>query len=285
MKEKIIEIYQRLIKSYRLSVYDLKSLTEVFSRRFSPMVIILGLLSIFVFAIILTVLFIIYTPAKRALPGYPSKRMSEMIVYNSMMLDSLEKEIQKRDNFLEKIKNVISGEIINDSVPEKKYSSYQDIEIQPMNNDSIFEDLISPDKYKFSYSTTQEDASKIAGINFFPPMRGIIINKFNASPGHFGTDIVGQNRSPVRAILSGTVIFAEWSLMTGYVIQVQHDFNLVSVYKHNSEIVAKPGERVVTGQVISFMGSEGEYSTGPHLHFEMWHNGRPLDTEKYIDFN
>jgi hypothetical protein len=285
MKEKIKDIYSKLIKNYRISVYDLKSLTELFSRQFSPMTIILGLLSIFAFTVFITVIVIIYTPLKRALPGYPSKHMSQMIVHNAVMLDSLEYEIEMRDKYLEKIQSVIAGEVIKDTLSEKKKIAFQEIEMEPMSDDSIFENLISPDKYKFSYTTTKEEDKMLSGVNFFPPVKGIIINKYNASPGHYGTDIVAPFSSPVCAALSGTVIFAEWSVSTGYVIQIQHEHDLVTIYKHNNDVVVKPGERVSSGQVIGFVGNEGELSTGPHLHFEMWHNGKPLDSEKYVYVN
>ncbi len=111
------------------------------------------------------------------------------------------------------------------------------------------------------------------------------MNKYNASPGHYGTDIVAPFNSPVCAAYTGTVIFAEWSVSTGYVIHIQHGYNLITVYKHNNEVIVKPGERVSSGQVIGFIGNEGELSTGPHLHFEMWHNGKPLDSEKFVYIN
>ncbi|MBP7507199.1 MAG: M23 family metallopeptidase [Prolixibacteraceae bacterium] len=285
MKDRIKDIYHKLIKSYRISVYDLKSLTELFSRQFSPMIIIFVLLSIFVLAVFITVIVIIYTPAKRALPGYPSKQMSQMIVHNANMLDSLEYEIEMRDKYLEKIQSVINGEIIKDTLSGKKKISFQDVEMEPMSSDSIFENLISPEKYKFSYSITKEEDNLLSGVNFFPPVRGIIVNKFNDSPGHYGTDIVAPFNSPVCSSLPGTVIFAEWSISTGYVVHIQHDHNLITVYKHNNDVVVKPGERVSSGQVIGFVGNEGELSTGPHLHFEMWHNGKPLDSEKYVYIN
>jgi hypothetical protein len=283
IKEKFRKFLAKLLKDYRLSIYDNNNLTEVYSSTVSRLSIWVILLFISLISVSITLILLFYTPMKRSIPGYPSKHMSEMIQYNSIMVDSLQYEIVKRDNYLQKIKSVISGDVIEDTVSNTEGKNTE-VAITPMKNDSIFDKLISTDKNKSSNQKSEFGTEDLSKINFFPPATGLVTNKFNASPGHFGTDIVGSKNSHISATLDGTVIFAEWTISTGYVIELQHKNNLVSIYKHNSDVLVKTGDRVVAGKVIAIMGNEGELSTGPHLHFELWFNGKPIDAEKYINF-
>ena len=116
------------------------------------------------------------------------------------------------------------------------------------------------------------------------PVKGTISEGYNPKEKHFAVDIVTTKDAPVKATADGTVIFAEWTVETGYVIQLQHADNVVSIYKHNSEVLKKIGEYVDAGEPISIVGNSGEHSTGPHLHFELWHNGYPINPEKFINF-
>jgi murein DD-endopeptidase MepM/ murein hydrolase activator NlpD len=283
IKGKFREFLSKLLKDYRLSIYDNNNLTEVYTSTVSRLSIWVILLFISLISVSITLILLFYTPMKRSIPGYPSRHMSEMIQYNSIMVDSLQAEINKRDNYLQKIKSVISGEIIEDTVSNTEGKNTE-AGIRPMKNDSIFDELISTDNQKPSNQKYESDAESLTKIKFFPPAKGIVTNKFNASPGHFGTDIVGSKNSRISATLDGTVIFAEWTISTGYVVEIQHKNNLVSIYKHNSDVLVKQGDRVDAGKVIAIMGNEGELSTGPHLHFEIWCNGKPIDAEKYIHF-
>jgi hypothetical protein len=283
MKGKFREFLAKLLKDYRLSIYDNNNLTEVYTSTVSRLSIWVILLFISLVSVSITLILLFYTPLKHSIPGYPSKHMSEMIQYNSIMVDSLNDEISKRDNYLQKIKSVIRGEIIEDTVSNTE-SKVSIVKIKPMKNDSIFDKLISTDKSRYSNTKSESEVDVLSKVNFFPPASGMVTNKFNASSGHFGTDVVGAKNSHISATLRGTVIFAEWTISTGYVVELQHENNLVSIYKHNSDILVKPGEKVDAGKVIAIMGNEGELSTGPHLHFELWYNGKPIDAEHYINF-
>jgi hypothetical protein len=283
IKGKFREFLDKLLKDYRLSIYDNNNLTEVYSSTVSRLSVWVILLFISLISVSITLILLFYTPLKRSVPGYPSKHLSEMIHYNSYMVDSLNDEISKRDNYLQKIKSVIRGEIIEDTVSNTEGKT-SEVKMSPMKNDKMFDDLISTDKQISSNPKTESAYEILSKIKFLPPVKGIVTNKFNASPGHFGTDLVGSKNSRISATLAGTVIFAEWTISTGYVVELQHENNLVSIYKHNSDVLVKPGERVEAGKVIAIMGNEGELSTGPHLHFELWYNGNPIDAEKYIHF-
>jgi murein DD-endopeptidase MepM/ murein hydrolase activator NlpD len=126
----------------------------------------------------------------------------------------------------------------------------------------------------------------LSGMNFFPPVRGMVSASFNSRNKHFGTDIVAGNpKAIVASTLDGVVIFTGWTMETGFVIQVQHANSILSIYKHNAVLLKEPGDNVRAGEPISMIGDSGElYTSGPHLHFELWHNGEPVDPEKFILF-
>ena len=130
-----------------------------------------------------------------------------------------------------------------------------------------------------------KSVSGLASLHFFPPVKGIVSGRYDVSTKHFGTDIVTRPKALVSAALDGTVIFTGWTMETGFVIEVQHPDNIVSVYKHNASLLKETGDLVRAGEAISIVGDSGElYTSGPHLHFEIWYKGSPLDPEKHILF-
>jgi murein DD-endopeptidase MepM/ murein hydrolase activator NlpD len=112
----------------------------------------------------------------------------------------------------------------------------------------------------------------------------VITNEFNASQNHYGIDIVAKQNEAIKCVLDGTVILSNWTLETGYTIAIQHQQNIVSVYKHNSALLKKEGEFVKAGDPIAIVGQTGELTTGPHLHFELWSDGNPVNPKDYINF-
>jgi len=133
--------------------------------------------------------------------------------------------------------------------------------------------------------TVSEVGTSLANIHFFPPVKGIISSNFDTRTRHYATDIVTQPKAVVSSTLEGTVIMTGWTMETGFVIAIQHANNLLSVYKHNARLLKEMGDRVWAGEAISIVGDSGElYTSGPHLHFELWHNGVPLDPAQYIYF-
>lgn len=283
MANKFSNFIKKISKRYRLSVHDTQNFTEVYSASVSKMKLWMLATLLFVAGMALVVLLFFYTPLKYIVPGYPSKQIRELMIHNSLMLDSLKIEIEKRDNYFKQIQTILSGNTIEKNTVNPK-EKIDIIDVEPMESDTVFNSLIGPEKYKFSYFNNEEEKIEMSRITLFPPTKGMVVNRFGSTPGHYGTDIVGEKDASISAILPGTVLFAEWSVTTGYVIQIQHDYNLISIYKHNAEIFVKTGDRVKAGDLIAIMGNEGEYSTGPHLHFELWQNGIPLNPENYINF-
>ncbi len=238
--------------------------------------------------VVIVSLLIAFTDLRELIPGYPDVTVREDIVRNAILLDSLEHEIKLRDMYLQNIQKIVSGETPdNFTTDADTVVSVDKIDFTRSPEDSLLRQQIESEE-EFNLSVMQDhrmqqvDLYKMA---FFPPVKGIVSAHFDPARGHFATDIVGSPGDVVHATLDGTVIFTGWTLETGYVIILQHAGNLISVYKHNSRLLRKIGAVVTAGEDIALIGTTGElYTTGPHLHFELWYNGQPLDAEKYVVF-
>ncbi len=226
-----------------------------------------------------------YTPVREMIPGYPDARMRAKIIQNKIRLDSLEQELIYRDQYFTNLNSIISGKRPRDflnSIDSGAQAS--NIEFKRSASDSLLRRDIDLNE-QLSLPVTSGSASvQLDKLHFFTPVQGMVTNSFNPSNNHFGTDIVAGPNEVVKATLDGTVIMATWTLETGYVIEIQHNNNLISVYKHNAELLQKVGTHVKAGDAIAIIGNSGELTTGPHLHFELWQNGVPLNPENFIVF-
>ncbi|WP_430971691.1 M23 family metallopeptidase [Sunxiuqinia rutila] len=281
-KKKLIE---KLKNRYRLIIYNDSTYQTVWSMQLTRIKVftLAGFGSLIL--ILLTVVIIAYTPIREFIPGYPSAEVRQMIVHNATLVDSLEEQLQIRDNYFEKIRLLIEGEVPHDPdyIADTTIPSNQ-IEINHYNHDSIFKQKILEEQLSLSIQQENSKPTNIASLHFFSPLKGVITNRFDQQNDHVAIDVVGLPNSRISSVMDGTVIFAGWTVDTGYIIYLQHEHDLVSVYKHNAELLKKVNDKVKAGEAIAIMGNTGELTTGPHLHFELWHQGIALDPEKYIDF-
>jgi len=284
-KELRKKIFQMLKDHYRLIIYNDSTIQTVWSIKLTPIkVLTLGGLGAIIL-ILCTTFIIAYTPLRENIPGYPSAKVRQQIIYNYLKVDSLENEIKNRDNYFEKLKVLFQGDVPPDeaTASDPGLKSYN-VKFKNFNADSVFQDKLLAEKENLSISKNSAKLPSIANIHFFTPLRGLITNRFSTKSEHLAVDVVGSQNSRISSVLDGTVIFSGWTMDTGYSIYIQHENNLVSVYKHNAELLKDVGEKVKAGDAIAIMGNSGELTTGPHLHFELWHNGTALDPETYIDF-
>ncbi len=231
---------------------------------------------------------IAFTNLREYIPGYPDVVMRRNLMMNAIRLDSLEREIELRDRYFTNMNSIIAG-----NGPVESFSMREEIgtpssfDYQITPEDSAIRASVETDNH-FSLSLgkiTSEPAPNLANLHFFPPLKGMISSKFDPTVKHYGTDIVAEPKAMVAAVLDGTVIFTGWTMETGYVIEIQHSNNIVSVYKHNAVLLKEAGDVVHAGEPISVVGDSGELLTsGPHLHFELWYKGEPLDPARHIVF-
>jgi murein DD-endopeptidase MepM/ murein hydrolase activator NlpD len=285
-KEGKPSFFDRIRYKYRLSVYRDESYEEVLNLRLSRLnVVAVGGSSVIAFlAIVITI--IAYTPVRNFIPGYPDEHTLGIIHENALRTDSLILEINRRDKYFENMKKIISGkEPDNYENTEDSNISYKEITFTRSTEDSLIRQMFE-DNSEFSLSlvTSRSKIGSISQFHFFPPVKGLVTNSFNSGINHYGTDVVSGVNEVVKSTLDGTVTIATWTLETGWVIQIQHQDDIISIYKHNAELLKRVGEVVKAGEPIAIIGNSGELTTGPHLHFELWYNGVPLDPEDYISF-
>jgi murein DD-endopeptidase MepM/ murein hydrolase activator NlpD len=235
-----------------------------------------------------TVSLISFTNLREFIPGYPDVDMRRNILLSAIRLDSLERELDVRDKYFANLNNIISGKKpVERTSMQDSSTNYGNISFSITPEDSAVRAKIeNEERFNLSLRTEAFEApAGLAGLHFFTPVKGVISGRFDIRSKHFGTDIVTSPKAIVSAVLDGTVIFTGWTMETGFVIQIQHQNNIVTVYKHNSGLLKETGDLVRAGEAISVIGDSGElYTSGPHLHFEIWYRGTSLDPEKHILF-
>jgi murein DD-endopeptidase MepM/ murein hydrolase activator NlpD len=273
---------------FRLSLTNDTTFEEVWRIKLTRYNAFLLISFLLFFIIGATVLLISFTNLREFIPGYPDVTMRRNILLSAIRLDSLERELDLRDKYFANLNSIISGR-----KPAEMYSirdttkNYSSISFRNSPDDSALRSQVEKEnKYNLTLGpVSPESVTNLASLHFFPPVKGIVSGKFDIRSKHYGTDIVTKPKSPVSASLDGTVIFTGWTMETGYVIEIQHSNNIVSVYKHNAALLKATGDLVHTGEVIAVVGDSGEmYTSGPHLHFEIWYKGSPLNPEEHIIF-
>jgi murein DD-endopeptidase MepM/ murein hydrolase activator NlpD len=273
---------------YRFSVTNDTTFEEVWRIKLTQYNAFLLITFLVFFIIGTTTVLIAFTNLREFIPGYPDVTMRRNMLLSAIRLDSLEKELVVRDKYFENLNAIIAGnQPVSTLALRDTTRNYNTIIFRPSPEDSALRAQVEKDdRYNLTLGpVAAESVTSLAGLHFFPPVKGIVSGKFDPRSRHFGTDIVTKPKSPVDAALDGTVIFTGWTMETGFVIQVQHSNNIVSVYKHNASLLKETGDLVRTGETIAIVGDSGElYTSGPHLHFEIWYKGSPLDPEKHIIF-
>ena len=233
-----------------------------------------------------TTLIIAFSPLREYIPGYTSTNIRRQMVALNQLSDSLSVAIKNQEFYLSNIRNIIVGLPVDTSSVgfDEAVDSYRDAEVKPNSQDSLLRERVeSEDRFNF-FSTENQNRQEVERILFFKPVDGLITQTYNVNLNHFGVDVVCKENEPIKSTLTGVVVFSSWTSETGNVIAVQHENNFLSIYKHNSVLLKQQGEKVEAGEVIAIIGNSGKWSSGPHLHFELWHNNNSVNPENYIVF-
>lgn len=283
MGKKERKLADRLLNKYRLVILNEDTFEERFAIKLSRLNVFILVSVSAITLVFLTTLLIAFTPLREYIPGYSSSALKKQATSLTYKADSIQGEFELNERYLASIRSVLSGEIEavefdRDSVVN---AAAEDLElILPSKSDSLLREKVrKEDKYNLF-----ANASEASSLVLFPPVKGTISEVYNIDERHFATDIAVTLNTPIKAVADGTVIFSEWSVETGYVIIIAHERDLMSVYKHNGSLTKEQGDLVKSGEVIALSGNSGEFSTGPHLHFELWSKGYPINPENFIDF-
>ena len=233
-----------------------------------------------------TTLIIAFSPLREYIPGYTSTNIRRQMVNLNQLSDSLKIKLDSRERYLQNIRNIIEGVPVDTTdfyLPEKT-SVQNDGAVERVYEDSMLRERIeSEDRFNF-FSSENSENSSIEKLLFFKPVDGLVTQSFNADEEHYGVDVVSKENELIKSTLSGMVVFSSWTSETGNVIAIQHANNFISIYKHNSALLKQQGESVEVGESIAIIGNSGKWSSGPHLHFELWHNNQAVNPENYILF-
>ena len=288
MKEKNNNpFFIKLKHKYRLILMNDSSLEEQISFRFSALdvitVLTIGCVLLFVFFLLL----VGYTPLNEFVPGKASSSLHKELIAITLKTDSLEKKLLVNELYLKNITAIVNGEDpINISTENTLVLSASETELsfKKSKEDSLLRLAVeAEDKISISPTDTKDNLD-MESMLFFSPIKGVVTNGFDRKKNHFGTDIVAKQDEPIKCVFDGVVVISHWTSETGNVIGVQHANGMFSLYKHNSILFKSAGEYVKSGEVIAIIGNSGELSSGPHLHFELWHKGTPVNPENYISF-
>ena len=276
----------KLTRSYKVVVSSEDTFEErlSFSTNKFNVFLVLSLYSIILIAFTISVVF--FTQIREMVPGYSSSDLLTQAIYLTKKTDSLENELELNNTFYKSIENVLSGKteqiIYKDTLALSNEKDNIDFQAVLTNSeDSILRKYVEEED-KFNLTKNE---LVIENKMFVSPVKGQITQKFDPLNNHFALDILVDTGTPVKSILEGKVIFSEWSVDTGHVLIIDHGDNIISVYKHNSKVLKTQNNFVKAGEVIAYSGNQGTLSTGPHLHFELWKNGTPINPEPLFNFN
>ena len=289
MKDKVNKkrkFFQRLRNPYLIKIINEETFEEMGQIRTSRLKSILVSFLLICTSSVLIFTIISYTSLKEYIPGYDSSEIRAKAIQNLFLTDSLIQLYNQNLKYLNSVKKVLTEDI-----SFKEQDSLVVIQETPVFKDEFNQQLVLEDSLLRVFVSHQDKYSPVSRSEIklntflFPPVNGQISQPFDRDKSHYAIDIAVEKNMPVKAIADGTVIFSEWTSETGYVIILEHNIGLLSVYKHNSSLNKRQGESVISGEVIATAGNSGEYTTGYHLHFELWMDGYPMDPENFFNFS
>ena len=277
----------RATSNYRLTLVDDDTHDKLWTTRFNKLNVLVTAITALVVLLTLLWCLVAFTPLKTFIPGYPNAKTKYDAIQNAIRIDSLENVITKWELYSENLRRVVEGEepLKIDSLLEARRQSRVITDREKaklaMKDSMLRKEVAAEDK--FDIASGRGKTLPIEGMHFFAPLKGVVSQGYDKVL-HPYIDITAPNNSVVMSVLDGTVISAGWTDEEGYTIRIQHDGDIISVYKHNQKLMKKTGDKVSAGTPIAILGGTGTTADGDHLHFELWHKGEAVDPTKYISF-
>lgn len=285
------ETESKLRKKYHVVVYNNDTYEEKANFKFTLLAFLNIVILSSVLLIVLVTYLIAFTPLREYIPGYTDVSLNRRVYEMERRADSMEMVFKQKDLYINNLKRIIMGDdfatdSVNSLLTASSNTNFNNIADKKSKEDSLFRIEYESETRNnlFKHEIISNIPAEYKLVAFFSPMTGVVTNHFNREEKHFGIDIVADNNSVIKATSDGTVVYSDWTVDNGYCIGIQHNGNLFSVYKHNAVLLKDDGDFVSAGEPIAIYGNSGSMSTGPHLHFEIWYNGTPLNPEDYISF-
>lgn len=279
------KIRRKLLDKYRLVILSENTFEERLSIKLTRLNVFVLSSILIILLITLTYMLIAFTSLREYIPGYSSAKLKRQATELNFKTDSLQQVILMNERYYASIKKVLQGDVSSldfnrDSIIAAVKLEVSQVNLKATAEDSLLREKVDKeDKYNLFESATSD-----VTLALFPPVKGVISEAYNIKEKHYAIDIVVAKDTPIKSTADGVVIFAEWTASTGYVIIIEHSYGLISVYKHNAALTKTQGDLVKAGEVIATAGNTGELTTGPHLHFELWNDGFPINPINFIDF-
>lgn len=283
-KQSFLERTGKWLKTaYRLVILNDDTFGEKFSIKLSPLSLIISLSAITIVMITLIISLVALTPLREYIPGYGNVYDRKQLLRLTQRTDSIENTLEAKEEYMNNLIKVFTEKEEGAPSKPKKDSlkDYSKIKSDPSKADLEFRQEFEENK---GSAVSYVKPKSLNDLVFYSPVKGMVTTSYNIQEDHFGVDVVTKPDESIKAPLDGTIIYTGFTVEDGYIIHIQHSNNLMSVFKHNSRLNKRTGERVKTGEVISTVGNTGLNSSGPHMHFELWYNGTPVNPEEFVSF-
>lgn len=283
--------WERLQHTYRLVVMNNETFEEIGSYRLTLLNVYIILSTVFVLGTAFIVAAIVFTPIKRLVPGYGEVQMHSEVIKINRQLDSIEKVFLVHKEYSDNFRKMVTGnvETSDDANDNQLVTTDTFSQVEPIEEDKILRQEVELEELRNAaqQSKTTNFSSQdtpLEQMYFSSPLSGEISEGYQPNIKHYGVDIVAPQNTPIKAIMDGWVIMSDYTVETGNTIGIQHPNNIISFYKHNSALLKKTGTFVKAGEAVAIIGNTGHLSDGPHLHFELWHKGKPVNPADFIIF-
>ena len=279
MRKKIIKWLSKRVQIIFRNKRDFKDISIFEFSNFS----LISYITIF-FVLSFSISFFLSTTILKSFfdPRFLEQKANEELIRLSNSIDSLSLQAEIKDQYIENIMIILNGGENKNNEDNLSGKTFK-----PKDLTSDYSVIDSFFRKEFESTVSSSNLIGNGGINqdflLMPPVSsGIVLSVYDPLNNHFGVDFVCKKEEPIKATFDGTVLMSSWTKDSGYVISIIHPNNLISVYKHNSKVFVKTGQSVSTGDVISIIGDTGEFSSGPHLHFELWMDGKSINPSEFI---
>ena len=278
---------------FKVTVFDENSFSEIRVFRGTPRGwawVVGGLLTLLVG---LTYLAVAQTQLREwVVPGYVATQTREDMAATRALADSLAVLLERNDQVVQALRHALAGDnraiefLQGAGVSNWRPSaeSFPDVDTATLaagpSETQLRNQVLAEDRFALQRRSERGGTSS-TGFRY-PPVTGVLSDDLDLGIGHLGVDLAASEGSPIQAVDDGTVLFSTYTVETGYTLVLQHRGERVSIYKHCASLLKTQGDLVAGGEAVGLVGNTGEWTSGPHLHFEWWVQGRAVDPRPWL---